>query len=229
MTELRTDEEQIQALSNWWKENGKSLLFSIAIALAVVAGWKAWQKHQATQAQSASILYQNLIQAAQPSNPMEALAKATEQSGDVANNDAKLITANHLAQQLKIEHENTTYAIYASFILARINIEKGDFDAAITELDWILEHKPEQQLLVLVYLRKGRLLAAQGKLKLALELINSIPDGPYKAQVYELKGDLYLTDNNKEQALSAYKNAIAAGNKQPLLEMKLNDLATGDN
>ena len=63
MAELRTEEEQVQALKNWWNENGKSLLLWIAVALAAVFGWKGWQQQQAVEAENASVLYQNLLDA----------------------------------------------------------------------------------------------------------------------------------------------------------------------
>ena len=47
MAELRTEEEQIEAIKRWWKKNGSSLLLGIALALAIVFGWQAWQNHQA--------------------------------------------------------------------------------------------------------------------------------------------------------------------------------------
>ncbi len=41
MAELRTEEEQIEAIKRWWKENGVSLLIGAAIAAAGVFAWKA--------------------------------------------------------------------------------------------------------------------------------------------------------------------------------------------
>jgi predicted negative regulator of RcsB-dependent stress response len=39
---MRTEEEQVEALKGWWTENGKSLLFMVAIALSAVFAWKTW-------------------------------------------------------------------------------------------------------------------------------------------------------------------------------------------
>jgi len=43
MAELRTDEEQVEAIKQWWKNNGSSLLIGIGAALAIAFGWQAWQ------------------------------------------------------------------------------------------------------------------------------------------------------------------------------------------
>ena len=63
MAELRTEEEQIQAIKDWWKKNGSSLLIGIGAALAIVFGWQAWQNHQAQQRTEAANQFANLLNA----------------------------------------------------------------------------------------------------------------------------------------------------------------------
>ena len=38
---MRTEEEQVEALKRWWQENGKTLLLTLAVALALVFGTSA--------------------------------------------------------------------------------------------------------------------------------------------------------------------------------------------
>ena len=57
-----TEEEQIAQIKEWWQRNGKPLLAGGALALVIVFGWNAWQKNQANQAQTASMLYQQLLE-----------------------------------------------------------------------------------------------------------------------------------------------------------------------
>ena len=63
MAELRTEEEQVQAIKDWWKNNGSSLLIGIGAALAIVFGWQAWQNHQAQQRAEAANQFANLLNA----------------------------------------------------------------------------------------------------------------------------------------------------------------------
>ena len=63
MAELRTEEEQIQAIKDWWKKNGSSLLIGIGAALAIVFGWQAWQNSQAQQRTEAANQFANLLNA----------------------------------------------------------------------------------------------------------------------------------------------------------------------
>ncbi|WP_315982668.1 tetratricopeptide repeat protein [Aliamphritea spongicola] len=63
MAELRTEEEQVEALKKWWQENGKSLVLGVLLAGAIIFAWKGWQNSQQVKAETAAALYQNLIQA----------------------------------------------------------------------------------------------------------------------------------------------------------------------
>ncbi|MDC6700522.1 tetratricopeptide repeat protein, partial [Leclercia adecarboxylata] len=59
-----TEEETLAQIKEWWQRNGKPLLLGAVLALVLVFGWQFWQKHQINQAQSASLVYQQLLVAA---------------------------------------------------------------------------------------------------------------------------------------------------------------------
>ena len=214
MAELRTEEEQVQALKAWWDENGKSLLLGIAVALAAVLGWKGWQQQQATHADNASILYQNLL---------DSVVGAIGPQQD----EAKLATANHLHDQLKADYEGTAYANYASLIMARVAVDQGELTKAVAELDWALANQPTESMFILATMRKARILADQGDVEKSLSLVSSLPVGGYAVSLNELKGDLFLLKGDIELARQSYQKAFDAttANNRPVLEMKLNDLA----
>lgn len=214
MAELRTEEEQVQALKAWWDENGKSLLLGIAVALAAVLGWKGWQQQQATHADNASILYQNLL---------DSVVGAIGPQED----EAKLATANHLHDQLKADYEGTAYANYAALIMARVAVDQGELTKAVAELDWALANQPTESMFILATMRKARILADQGDVDKSLSLVGSLPVGGYAVSLNELKGDLFLLKGDIELARQSYQKAFDAttANTRPVLEMKLNDLA----
>lgn len=214
MAELRTEEEQVQALKAWWDENGKSLLLGIAVALAAVLGWKGWQQQQATHADNASILYQNLL---------DSVVGAIGPQQD----EAKLATANHLHDQLKADYEGTAYANYAALIMARVAVDQGELTKAVAELDWALANQPTESMFILATMRKARILADQGDVDKSLSLVGSLPVGGYAVSLNELKGDLFLLKGDIELARQSYQKAFDAttANNRPVLEMKLNDLA----
>ncbi|MCP4598920.1 tetratricopeptide repeat protein [Neptuniibacter sp.] len=214
MAELRTEEEQVQALKNWWNENGKSLLLGVAVALAGIFGWKGWQQQQAVQSENASILYQNML---------DAVVGAIGPQQD----EAQLVTAKHLAEELKTDYDSSSYAKYAAMIMARVAVDNNELDKAVTELDWVLANQPTESMFALASLRKARVLAAQGEVDKALSIVSGAPVAGYKASISELKGDLYLAKGDKAQARSAYSAALEASevNSRPVLKMKLDDLA----
>ena len=55
-----TEEEQVAALKDWWKENGTSVITGVIAAVLIVAGWNFWQSHQKDKMSQASTVYQQL-------------------------------------------------------------------------------------------------------------------------------------------------------------------------
>ena len=122
MAELRTEEEQVQAIKDWWKNNGSSLLIGIGAALAIVFGWQAWQNHQAQQRAEAANQFANLL---------NAFSSADDESAD---------TVGFVAETLRDEHGDSAYAIYGNLVLARQQMVEGEDPAAAVEsLNWALE------------------------------------------------------------------------------------------
>lgn len=215
MSEIRTEEEQIQAFKQWWKENGKSLILGVGLAVAIVVGWKGWQDRQAVAAENASVLYQNMVDA------------VVSGIGPQQDKD-QLATANHLAGQLKDEYGDSSYAKFAALVQARIAVDSKDYDKALAEIDWVLANEPAQEMKVVATMRKARLLAEKGEGDAALKLVTGLNAGSFKASVEELKGDLLLAQGDKDAARVAYeaaKDAAQQSGARPLLNVKLDDLA----
>ena len=213
MAEMRTEEEQVEALKDWWKENGKSLLFMIAISLSAVFAWKTWQQKQLTGAENASITYQNLLDAV---------------SGAVSSGDeGQIVTSQHLAQQLKTDYEKTEYARFAALLVAKVAVDRKDYTKALEELDWVLVHEPSSEMRNITLLRKARVYQAMGEFDKGLDTIKGL-NKEFSGSVYELKGDLLLASGKSSGARDAYQQALKAlenAGSNPLLNMKLEDLA----
>ncbi|WP_428034401.1 YfgM family protein [Amphritea sp.] len=211
---MRTEEEQVEALKNWWKENGKSLVLTIALALAVVFGWKAWQNNQRVTAENAAAMYQNLVQAV-------SLASAPQAT------DAQRATAAHLAKTLKAEYGDTAYARFGALFSARLFVDAGDYPAALSELDWVLAQSDDSVMQAVASMRKARVMAAMGDLDKAVALLEGLKEPSFSVSVAELKGDLYLQMGEVDKARAAYQAAIADAPQggRPLLSLKLESLA----
>jgi predicted negative regulator of RcsB-dependent stress response len=189
-----TEEEQVEALKKWWQENGKSIFVAIAVALAASFGWQSWQEHTATQAESASAVYQDMLEAvnvmtAQPAGPNEAA------------------TVRHLAGTLKNDYSGSSYAQFAALHLAKMAVAEDDLQAAEEELRWVLTANPPVEVAQLTRLRLARVKAAQGDAEAALAMLDTDDVGSYAGSYAEAKGDVYLQLGQADQARTAYREA----------------------
>ncbi|OUS39842.1 hypothetical protein A9R01_00035 ['Osedax' symbiont bacterium Rs2_46_30_T18] len=213
MTELRTEEEQLAAIKSWWKDNGKSLVIMIAVAVAAVYGYKAWQQQQITASGNASAMYQRMIALAVPAA-----------NADVEEN---LATSKHLAKSLKEEYTSSQYTKFASLLMAKIAVNSGDLTTAEQELDWVLSAEPKPLVKSIALIRKAQIDAEQGEFDSALELLNGVTVASLTVQAAELEGDIYVAKGDIVKARGAYQKALdneAVGSAQQILTMKLNDL-----
>lgn len=214
MAELRTEEEQVEAIKQWWNENGKSTLLAIVIAAAAVFGWKGWQQQQQATAEEASALYQNMIQA------------GTVKS-DQSLSEENLKTAQHMANTLKSDFADSVYAAYAALWLAKQAVDTAQLDAAESELRWALEQNPEASLSKVIELRLARVLLEQGDIESALAELKKVTTETHQAIYYETEGDIHLAMGLQKAARESYLKArvAAKSNPSPVVGLKLDDLA----
>ena len=63
-----TEEEQIENIKRWWSQHGKSILIGLILGLAVLAGVRYWNDQKGTQAEQASVLYEQMMVALEQNN-----------------------------------------------------------------------------------------------------------------------------------------------------------------
>jgi predicted negative regulator of RcsB-dependent stress response len=187
----RTEEEQVEALKRWWKENGTSTLVSILLAVAVAFGWQGWQARQQARAEAASNLYQQFL---------ETLGAAGQGSAGAE--------AEKLATRIATEYDGTAYARFAELHLARLHVADGDLGAAEAALRTVLaETSPKEDLHRVAKLRLGRILAARGDTEDALALLAGDPANPYAGAYAMARGDVLLAAGRDSEAVAAYREA----------------------
>jgi predicted negative regulator of RcsB-dependent stress response len=205
-----TEEERLEAVQRWWKENKQSVIGGLLLGLAVIAGWKMWQGNQRATAEQASAVYQQLT-----------LAVEARQSE----------SAVKLGERLIQQYPSTAYAEYARLFLAKLKVDANDLPGARKMLEEELAQSRDDVLKSLARLRLGRVMLAQGEIEPALKLLESSTDktvGKFAGLYEELRGDLLTTAKRPNDARTAYEKAKALGNLSPLLELKLNDLTAVD-
>lgn len=207
----RTEEEELAMIRDWWQRNGKPLITGIALALIVVFGWKGWQNYQASQAQAASMLYQQLLDTVITDNGQPDLAQVAA-----------------LAGYLQKDFAGSAYAQYASLFVAKVAVDAGKPEEAVIQLQAVLDKPADVTLEELARQRLARVQATLGKVEEALKLLEGDASAAFLAGREELKGDLLVQLGRSDEARAAYQKArlalfdeAAAGS----LQMKLDDLA----
>jgi len=204
-----TEEEQLDAVKRWWKENGQSTIIGLGLGIAVILGWNYWQEHKKAQAGQSSALYSQLIQA--------------------IGTDKK-DSAEKLAERLKEQYPKTEYAAYSGLFLAKLKVQQGDVAKAQTILKEIAAGS-NKELSNIAKIRQVRLMLASGDYEQGLQLINDVDpatSSSFSGNYDELVGDLYVALDRLDEARSSYQKALENGYKSPLLQFKIDDLTASE-
>jgi predicted negative regulator of RcsB-dependent stress response len=212
VAEMKTEEEQVEALKRWWQENGKSLILTIAVSVGGVLSWNAYQDHQTNESELASVYFQQLMTSAP--------------AGQLGETEIAEIRYN--SDLLKKEFSASTYAQFAALMIARVEVQEGNLAAATTELEWVIAQQGDVEVRTLATLRLAKLLGAQNQYDEALALLVDADDA-WQLGRLETRGDLLFAQGDLDAARAAYTEAsllaVTSGTNNPLLGLKLDNLA----
>lgn len=211
MTEQLTDDEQVEALKKWWKENGTAIIVGIVIGLSAIVGFWKWNEYTEGRAKAASLLYDQFVMA-------------------ISNNKPD---GSSSYDSLKKDYDGTSYAALAALRMAAVDYAKGETGKTIAHLKWATEHPGHDSIQHIARLRLSRLLVAEDKLDEAEALLKDISEPAFDAQYQAVRGDIYRKQGNAEKARTAYQLALASssfsGKQREYVQMKLDDLGAGAN
>lgn len=201
------DEEDLERLKTWWKENWVALVGGLVIGFGAIGGWEGYKVWRDGRNETASQMY-------------EELRKNLDES--------KADEANAIVDRLKSEYARTPYAAVAALAAAQSAVRDGQLDAAGAHLKWVVDNGRDEGLVQVARLRHARVLLAQGKPDEALAVLNG-DAGTFSSLAEELRGDIQLAKGDRKAARSAYEKALAAAESgatnKTLLQQKLDDLA----
>ena len=198
------EEQEINQLKDWWKENGKTIIVAFILGVGGMFGWRYWQAHQAEQIAQASAQYDALIYSAQQD---EQAKKA---------NIEQFVQAN----------SKTAYAVFALLDEAKKVTEKQDFAAAEANLNQALTQSQDEVLTSIVALRLSAVQFQLGQLDNALTTLNQVKGESFNARKAILTGDIQVAKGDKIAAKNSFEQAQQSGSQleQQMAKMKLNNL-----
>jgi predicted negative regulator of RcsB-dependent stress response len=201
------EQEQIEALKAWWKDNGKSLLLAVVLAAGVfgaVYGWKYWH---AKQNADAAMLFAEVMK-------------------QVSSNDPKRV--NDAAAAVVSSYGSTIYAVRADLLAAQVNIQVKDTATAATQLQWVIDHAADASLQDVARLKLASLRLDEKKYDEAIKLLDAAHPDAFAGLYVDLKGDVLSAQGKTEEARAAYKQAFdktdAKSMYRNLIQMKLDAL-----
>jgi predicted negative regulator of RcsB-dependent stress response len=211
-----SNEEQFQIIKNWWKENGRYLIICIAVPVFAYLGWQWWTKTQQQYAEQASAIYSELT---------DSVAAA----GLEPLSDEALTTASFLVEQLKNDFGDTAYAVNASLLQAKLDVDNGDLDKAVNELKFAIDNGNSDIQLIAKH-RLARVYLAQKNIDDALALASYDKDDAFASKFADLRGDIYVAKGDKALAIVQYQQALEKkidgdSVQRNLIEIKLADLS----
>jgi predicted negative regulator of RcsB-dependent stress response len=201
------EQEQLEALKAWWKDNRIQLFWMLLIVAIATGGWRGWQYYQRQQAYGAAILYQQLVE-------------------QLASNDAKRV--NDAATAVVSKFGSSAYAARAELLAARVNDEVNDPARAKTELQWVIDNAREDTLKDVARLRLAALQLDDKNYTEALALLDAKHPDSFDGLYSDLKGDVLSAQGKTDEARSSYRIAYQKIDPQSiyrnLIQMKLDAL-----
>lgn len=200
------EQEQLDELKAWWKTNGKWVTNGLIALLLVFAAYQGWQYYQSKQAVDASTEFQAL--------------QVTDEK------DLKAIQAK--AAEIMDNYASTPYAGRAALFVAKANYAAGDVKSTKAQLEWAIDNAKETSVHAIASLQLANILSDEKNYDAALKLLEAKHDAGFDGLFLDLKGDVLVAQGKKEEAKTAYENALlkldADGKYRYLTQQKLEAL-----
>lgn len=192
------EEQELNQLKDWWKENAKAIILAFVLGVGGVLGWRFWQSHQVNQVMQAAEGY-------------EALVGSAEQ--------------NKITQFVE-ENSKTSYAVFALLDEAKNAVNKQDFTVAENALKLALEQSTDETLTSITALRLAAVQLQLNQFDMAISTLSQVKDAGFTSRKELLMGDILVAKGDKAGAKSNYEEVIKTGTpfEQQMAQLKLNDL-----
>lgn len=183
---LLTPEEQDERAKQWLKDNGLAIVVGIALGLGGIFGYQEWQAKQVRDAETASALYSQALDAFRRS---------------------ELADISSMVDNLKAEYPSSPYAVKASLLRAR-QLSISNMPAAEEELAWSVANAGDDGLKHTALIRQAKILFGLGKFTEAKIIAQQNIESAFASNYHELLGDIAVQDKDFGAARTQYNAAI---------------------
>lgn len=201
-----TEEQQVEAIKQFWKENGTAIILGAVIGFGALFGWNYYQDHKVKQGELASMAYS------------EILLLSEQSSVDKSEFVGKI-------EDIKAEFPSSNYASLATLTLAQKYTNDNKFAEATEQLKWVVD-QPNDTFESIAQLRLARVQLQLEQYAEAIATVEAIDEQAYAANALLVKAEALLAQDEIEEAKSVLIEARDAGegSVNPLLQMRLSQL-----
>ena len=215
MDDYQTEEEQVESIKKWWRENSRAIIVGVTIGLVAIFSWQSWQDYTYQHAEEASDFYQQVIKLSTDNKGPEAI---------------------ELINEIELNYNDTIYAALAGLQKAKLQLIDGQSAEATLTLENVFASSNNSSLAHIAHLRALKLKVGSGERETVITTVSQILEGElgvaagsFTAQYHELHGDVYRLMGDLAKARVSYEQALlVAREKNQLTQLKLDDLG-GEN
>ena len=209
MADHLQEEEQLDAIKQWWQENRVSIMGAVVLALGGSFGWSQYQDYTAENAIAAADAYDAILIERDAGVPADQLAA--------------------IAQSIRDDNGSVAFAEFAALQVAAAAAEEGEFELARAELEKVMAVvELDSTLGQLAQLRLAKVKAALGQEDEAIAILELGSDS-FPVSYAQVLGDIHLAAGREAAALEAYQTAqtasLALGGQSGLIDLKVTGLS----
>jgi len=183
---LDTEEEQVEKIQNIWNSYKWVIILVIIVLLGMYFAYNFYSDQKVKNTAQASQLYQEIL-----------ITKLT---------DIDSITEK--VTLLKKGSSNTPYASRSAIYLSKLYSQDNNNEAAIKELIWAIENTPEESIKSIANYLLANIYLVTDKFDDAMMAAEKIDTIGFQTLTKDIIGDIYLKQDNKEEARKSYIEAL---------------------
>lgn len=205
-----TEEEQVDQIKQFFRENGLFMLIAVILVVGGNIGYDYYETSERTAAEAASLDFSNFQKTVD-----EVVATGSGREDALAMGEA-----------IKADHPGTAYAALGALQLARLYFDDKAYAEAETELSFAADSSISL-IAPLARIRLAKVILAQSEFERALQALGDDTGlSGYASAWHETRGDILFEMGRKDEARQNYQFAVSTGGDNVLqsLTMKLEDL-----